>query len=173
MGEIIIEESNYRAFALVVANLFMLIAFIAISAYGLTRHRMAYWLPGFIAGGVFFIGFLIAISKAMKEKKLLTITIDGVVDETSLSGYGFISFDDIKEFRIITQYRTRFIAIILKDLNHFLNKLPPAKRRQLKRSIIMKQPPVAINVEMAKDMEPEDILSLLQKRLADYSCLYD
>lgn len=173
MGEIIIEESNYRAFALVVANLFMLIAFIAVSAFGLTRHRVAYWLPGLTGSAVFFIGFVIAISKAMKEKKLLTITMDGVIDESNTSGFGFISFNDIREFQIIALYRARAIGIIPKDVNRFLAKLPPTKRRLAKRNMVMKQPPVTINVEQAKDMEPEDILSLLQKRLMDYSCLYE
>lgn len=173
MGEIIIEETNHRAFAMTMANLFMLIASVSISIYGMAKERMVYFIPGLIAVIIFFIGFLVSISKAMKVKKLLTITMDGIIDSSSLGGFGFIPFDAIKEFRIVNQYRTRVLAVILKDQDKFLSGLPSMKRRQAKRNLIMDLPPVIIQADLAKDMEPEDILSLLQKRLSDNSRLYE
>ena len=173
VGEIVIEESNYRAVSLALGSLFLFIASLAIYVYGITRNHVAYWLPGLFAGIIFFIGFAIFVSKAVKVRKLLTITTDGIIDNSRHGGFGFISYDDIGEFQIESLYRARVIAIIPKNLDSFILKLPLVKRRQVKRNLIMKLPPVSINVEQAKDMEPEDILSLLKKRLSDYSRLYE
>ncbi len=173
MGDIIIEESNYRAASLSLASLFLFIASLAIHIYGVSRDRKIFWLPALFAAILFFIGFIVAVSKAVKVRKLLTITVDGIIDNSSISGMGFISYDDIKEFRIVNLYRSRVIAVIPKDVDQFISKLSLGKRRQVKRNLIMKLPPVSINVDQAKDMEPEDILSLLQKRLSDYSRLYE
>lgn len=173
MGEIVIEESDYRAFAMALASLFMLIASIAVLVYGFNREQARYWLPGLLGTVIFFIAFIVAVMKATKEKKLFTITRNGIIDGAGISGFGFISFDDIKEFRIVTLYRTRVIAIVPKDVDRFISKLPATKRRLVKRNVIMDQPPVSVNVEMAKNMEPEDILSLLQKRLKDHNMLYN
>lgn len=173
MGEIVIEESNYRAASLALASLFLFIASVAIYIYGISRAKKSFWVPALIAGILFFIGFIVSITKAVKVRKLLTITVDGIVDNSTISGMGFISYDDIREFRIVNLYRSRVIAVIPKDIDIFLSKLSLVKRRQIKRNLIMKLPPVSINVDQAKDMEPEDILSLLQKRLSDYSRLYE
>lgn len=173
MGEIVIEESNYRAASLALASLFLFIASIAIYVYGISRFKKSFWVPALIAGILFFIGFVVSITQAVKVRKLLTITVDGIIDNSKISGMGFISYDDIREFRIVNLYRTRVIAVIPKDIDNFISKLSLVKRRQVKRNLIMKLPPVSINVDQAKDMEPEDILSLLQKRLSDYSRLYE
>ena len=173
MGEIVIEESKYRAFAIALASLFLFFASLAIAIYGINRDQKKFYIWGIIASIIFMIGFIVAVANAAKAKKLLTITVDGVIDHSGLNGIGFISFDDIKEFQVVSLYRARAIAIIPKNMELFLSKLSLVKRKQVKRNIIMKLPPVSINVELAKDMEPEDILSLLQKRLLDYSSLYE
>ncbi len=172
MGEIVIEESNYRAASLALACLFLCIASMAIYIYGVSEYKINFWLPGIIAAILFFIGFIIAIMKAVRVRKLLTITVDGIIDN-SIGGIGFIPYDDIREFQIVNLYRSRVIAVIPKNMDNFLTKLTLVKRRQVKRNLIMKLPPVSIPVEQAKDMEPEDILSLLKKRLSDYSRLYE
>lgn len=173
MGEIVIEEMNYKAFVIALANVFAFIASIAIAVYGFREDKMRFWLPGLIAAFTFFISSIIAISKAAQVKKLMTITRDGIIDSSTNGGIGFVSFEDIKEFIIINVYNKRAIALIPKNIDVFLSKLSATKRRQVKRNISMDLPPVTIFVDLAKDMEPEDILSLLQKRLSDYSRLYE
>jgi hypothetical protein len=173
MGEIVIEEMNYKAFALTMAYLFMLVAAVSVAILGGTKNKKGCLLIGIAVAIIFFIGFLWAFVKASKIKSLLTITMDGIIDNSSLGAVGFISFDDIKEFKIITLYNKNAIAVIPKNIDTFLSKLPTVKRRQVKRNIHLNLPPVAILVDLAKDMEPEDILTLLQKRLSDYSRLYE
>ncbi|HBI72897.1 MAG TPA: hypothetical protein DEG06_10375 [Lachnospiraceae bacterium] len=173
MGEIIIEETNYKAFALTMAYLFMLVAAISVAILGEIKNKKGYLLIGILTAVIFLIGFLWALAKASKIKSLLTITMDGIIDNSSIGAIGFISFDDIKEFKIVTLYNKNAIAVIPKNIDIFLSKLTTVKRRQVKRNIHLNLPPVAIMVDMAKNMEPEDILSLLQKRLSDYSRLYE
>ncbi|MDF2538943.1 MAG: hypothetical protein K0S76_1964 [Herbinix sp.] len=172
MEDIIIEEMNYKALALTLANLFMLVASIAVTIFGVIEQRSGYRKLGIFALSLFAIGFFASILQSTKIKRLITITMDGFIDSSSLGGVGFISYDDIKELRIVTINNKEVIAVIPKNMDIFLSKLSLVKRRQVRRNLYLNLPPVAIPVHMAKDMEPEDILSLLQKRLMDYSSLY-
>jgi len=173
MGDIIIEETNYKAFALTMAYLFLLLAAIALTVVGFLKDRKGYLLVGIPFAIFFLIGFLWALAKASKIKSLLTITMDGIIDNSSIGAFGFISFDDIKEFKIVKLYNKNAIAVIPKNIDVFLSKLSAVKRQYVKRNIHLNLPPIAIMVDMAKDMEPEDILSLLQKRLSDHNMLYE
>ncbi|TAH65515.1 MAG: hypothetical protein EWM47_11130 [Anaerolineaceae bacterium] len=174
MGEIIIEESNHRAFAMTLANFFMLVASIAILIYGFMKENKLYIIMGILASLIFFVGFVMAISQAIKEKKLLIITMDGINDCSSIGGgFGYISFGDIKEFEIIRHHNYETIGIILNNRKEFISKLTHPKWKLAKRNLYLKQPAIQIHTELAKDMEPEDILTLLQKRLRDYKRLYE
>lgn len=171
--EIIIEKINYKAFVIVLATIFLLIAAFAITVYGFDEKKMRYWLPGIIALVGLFIGLIVALVDAKQVKRLITITREGVIDNSSISGVGYVSFDDIKEFIIIKIYNRKAIAIIPKNVDSLLSNLSMVKRSMAKRNINANLPPVLIATHLAKDMDPEDILSLLMKRLTDYSSLYE
>lgn len=174
VGEIIIEESNHRAFAISLANFFMLVASIAIFIYGFIKDKKPYVIIGTLAIIVFFVGFGLAVIQALKEKKLLIITMDGIDDCSSAGGgFGFIPYSEIKEFKIIRQYNTKTIGIILENRKDFISKLAHPKWKLAKRNLNLKQPAIQIHTELAKDMDTEDILTLLQKRLRDYKSLYE
>lgn len=173
MGDIIIEETNHRAFAMTLASFFMLIASISVCAYGILRGRRLLVILGILAAIVFFVGFLVSIMQVLKEKRLLTITSDGIEDTPSIGGLGFISYNDIMNFEIVSLPNAETISVILKNPESFISKLPPAKRRKLKSNLYLKQPMIIIHTELAKDMDPRDILTLLQKRLKDHKSLYE
>ena len=174
MGDIIIEETNHRAFAMTLANFFMLVASIAICIYGFMKGNKLYIALSLLAAVVFLVGFVVAIIQALKEKKLLIISIDGVNDCSSVGGaFGFISYKDIKEFVIIRYHKSETIGIILENRKEFMSRLAHPKWKLAKRNLYLKQPAIQIHTELAKDMEPEDILTLLQKRLRDYKRLYE
>lgn len=173
MGDITIEEINYKAFVMVTGSMLLLIASIAMTIFGIQRERSAYWVPGIMASFLFLIVFTATAVKAMKVRKLLTITHEGIIDNSSLGGLGFISFDDIKEFLIVKVYNKRAIAVIPKDVDSLISQFSVVKRRLIKRNLNLNLPPILIMVDLAKDMEPEDILSLLNKRLLDYSSLFE
>lgn len=54
--------------------------------------------------------------------------MDGVEDCSSVGGYGFISYGEIKEFRLVHHPNTKTIAIILKNRKEFISKLAPPKK---------------------------------------------
>jgi RNase P/RNase MRP subunit p29 len=173
MGDIVIEESNYKALVLALANLFLLLAFISIFVYGVIEHRKLLWLPSIFISLIFLINFISALLKASKVKPLLIITRDGIIDNSSHGMIGFISYNDIKEFKITKYHNIEVIEVILKDREKFIEKLPATKRMQIKGNALLKKPLIQIKTDKAKDMEPEDIYTLLQKRLMDYRSLYD
>lgn len=172
MGDIIIEETNYRAFVIMMANIFMFIASIAIMVFGIARGKKLCVIVGIIAAVLFFIGLIAGILKASNKKIFLTITVDGILDSSSIGGYGFIPYKDIKDFEIINYYGTETIAVILKNPEDFIARLPQHKKRQAKRNLSLKLPAIILHTELAKDMVPRDILTLLTKRLKDYNRLY-
>lgn len=173
MGDIIIEETNHRAFAMTMASFFMLAASTAICIYGFMKEIKFYKIVGLLVAIIFLIGFLAAIIQATKTKILFIITMDGIIDCPSIGGYGFISYKDIKEFEIIHLHGLETIAVILKNRDEFISKLPQNKKRLAKRNLSLNQPAIILHTDLAKDMVPEDILSLLQKRLKDYKRLYE
>jgi hypothetical protein len=173
VGDIIIEEINYKAVAQVIGSFLLLAASIAITVFGFKHHRISYWTSGIIASFFLLILFIVNVANSMKIRKLLTITYEGIIDSSSRGGIGFISFDEIKDFTIVSLYNKKAIAVILKDVNGFLSKLSVVKRRLVRRNMNQDLPAVFIQVDLAKDIEPEDILSMLKKRLADYSSLYE
>ena len=173
MGEIVIEEMNYKAFLIVLANSFFLLAAFTMMIFGICRDILGFWLPGVMISIMLIIAFIGSLVKVLHIKKLLTITHEGIIDYSTIRGVGYISFDDIKEFKIVSINNKRAIAVIPKSIDSFLSKFNVAKQRIINRNLSMNLPPVSIFVDQAKDMEPQDILSLLQKRLADYSSLYE
>lgn len=172
MGDIIIEETNHRAFVITMANFFMLAAALAVCIYGFINRNRPLKILGLAAAIIFFMGFIAALVKSSKKKIFLIITVDGIIDSSSLGGYGFIPYGDIKDFEIVNYYGIETIAVILKNPENIIDKLPLPKKRQAKRNLNLKLPAVILHTELAKDMVPQDILTLLQKRLRDYNRLY-
>ncbi|NLC18182.1 MAG: hypothetical protein GX757_02995 [Clostridiales bacterium] len=167
MQDIIIEEINYKAIIRSFINMTIFVTAIALVIYGFEHAIAAYWLPGLIMAVIISFFLIDSLLEAVKEKRLLTITREGIIDNSKESGLGFISFDDIKEFKIVTIYNKKAIAIIPRNMASFSAKYKPAKQRTSRRNAGRESYPVAIFVNRAKDMAAEDILSLLQKRHTD------
>lgn len=172
MGEIVIEEKKSKAFQLVFAGFFMAVASAALWAVGISDQVFLYKLIGCVACVFFGIAFIAALLRAMKKKPLLTIKGDGIIESSSASSIGFISYDEIEEFRIVNIYGQKVIGILPKNNQEFVEKLPKTKQRAANMNIKMSFPPASIRVDTAKDMTIEDIYSLLQKRLKDYTSFY-
>lgn len=173
MGDIVIEEINYKAFALMMGSFVLLIVSAATSILGMVEASSRYRTPGMIGSFIFLAGFIGGMIKSAHPKILLTITREGIIDNSSIGSMGYIAYDEILAFRVVTLYNKNAIEVIPKDINCFLSNLPPVKRSIVKKNIHLNLPPAVIYVELAKDMEPEDILTLMEKRLLDYNSLYD
>ena len=100
MQDIIIEEINYKAIIKSFINMAIFASAIALVIYGFEHAIAACWLPGLIMAVIISFFLIDSLLEAVKEKRLLTITREGIIDN-SKDGLGFISFDDIKEFKIV------------------------------------------------------------------------
>ncbi len=173
MEEIIIEETKWKAILAAFAGFLMVSGSAALFILGMKAKAAFFWAAGFI--GIIFFGiyFLILLTRTFESKALLTITFDGIIDNSSKSSAGYISFQDIERFCIVSLYGKKVIGIILKEESLLLGKLSPVKQAIAKSNINMKCPPFSIRADRARDMSLEDIFTLLKKRLDDYSSLYD
>lgn len=145
---------------------------IAILYLGMRESAIIYKVIGLIASVFFGSCTIYNFLRTIKAKPLLTITLDGIIDSSSASAYGFISFLEIEHIEEVNIFGQQVIGITLKDFEAFSKKLTPVKIKSARASMRMNLPPVAIRVDTAKDISLKDIVTLLQKRLADYSSLY-
>lgn len=171
MGEIVIEEINYKAVIYSLINITIFLSAILLAIYGFDHNLARCWLPALMISVVVSIFLIDSLLKAAKVKKLLTITREGIIDNSSDEGMGFISFDDIIEFKIVTVHNKKAIAVIPKNINNLSRANNTAKHRFARRNVNKEAEHLTIFINRAKDIAPEDILSLLQKRLADVACL--
>lgn len=173
MENIVIEERQSEILRINLLGLLMTILSAIILILGMKTNRFLYGLIGSV-GILFFGGCTIySFIRTIKPKALLTITVDGIQDSSTAGCAGFIPFHEIESFEIVNIFGQRMIGVNPKEVERFMSLLSPIKQKAATSNLKMKIPPVAIRVDTARDMSIEDILTLLQKRLSDYSRLYD
>lgn len=173
MENIVIEERQSQIFRLNLLGLLMTTLSVIVLMLGVRANHILYGLTG-IVGLLFFGGCTIySFIRTIKPKALLTITVDGIQDSSTAGCAGFIPFHEIESFEIVNVFGQRMIGVNPKEVERFMSLLSPIKQKAATANLKMKMPPVAIRVDTARDMSIEDIFTLLQKRLSDYSRLYD
>lgn len=172
MGDIVIEENNYKVFIITLAHFFALLACIAIVIYGAVYQIGICKYIGIFASFLFLVMFIKNFVKLKTPKPLLVISRDGITDSSGAVSF-YIPFHDIREFQISNVFGNRVIGVTPKDSKLFLHKLSPMRQKVARERLQMQLPLFFISVATAKDMTLEDIYSLLVKRLEDYSRLYD
>ncbi len=173
MEKIVIEERQSKTIRLMLTGLLLFIISVMVWILGMREKWILLWITGLLSMIVSGIGFLIYLGRSLQKKPLLTITFDGIIDSSSGSSVGFISFRDIERFCIINNMGRKAIGVIPKDEKYFMDKLSPLKQKIARSNIDNQVPPFTIRVDKAKDMSLEDIFTLLTKRRNDYSSLYD
>lgn len=173
MEKIVIEERQSIAIKIAFIAFVMLIASITVWGFGIKDNKILLWILGFLATIILSISFIVFLGRAIQRKPLLTITFDGIIDSSSSNSVGYIAFQDIEGFCVVNIYGKKVIGVIPKDEEAFIDKLSPIRQGVARSNVKLKYPPFSIWVDRAKDMSLEDILTLLKKRLHDYSCLYD
>lgn len=173
MEDIVIEELSARAYKIVLSGVIMLIASIILGVFGKHEHRGFLIVIGVIGIVFFGISSIVALWRASKNKPLLTITMDGIIDTSSVSGVGFIRYEEINSIDIVNIFGQRVIGVTPKNVNSYVKSLPKSKQRAAKMNVKMNYPPISIRVDTAKDMSIEDIYSMLLKRWNDYRSLFN
>lgn len=172
MENLIIEERHEKILQKNIFGVIMTVLSILVLLYGIKKDSFLFGLIGCIGVLFFSIHVIYSFSRLIKPKALLTITMDGIIDDSSVGSVGFISFADIDKFEIVNVFGQLCIGIWPLDAEQFIRKLPQLRQKPALSNLRMKLPPIAIRVDSAKDMLIEDILTLLQKRHSDYMGLY-
>lgn len=173
MEDIIIEELSQRAYKIVLSGVIMLLSSLILLLFGKHESSGILIVVGVLGCMFFGISTLVALYRATKNKPLLTLTMDGIIDTSSVSGVGFISYEDIESVEIVNIFGQRVIGVTPKNKNAYVNKLPKGKQRAAKMNMKMNYPPITIRLDTAKDISIEDIYTLVVKRLNDSKHLFN
>lgn len=124
---------------------------------------------------VYFVGFasilffgLVAIlvfKKLLNKKPGFIISAKGITDNSSGISAGFISWEEINSFQITQVFAQKFIAIILKDPEHYLSQVEGKfKKRSMKLNYKTSKSPVNISTNSLK-ISFGELLQLLNEGL--------
>ena len=169
MENIVIEENQSEILRISLLNLLMTVLSGILLMFSIKKNMFICELIS-IVGLLFFGSYTVYhFMHLSKPKKLITITTDGIEDHF---GNEYIPFSEVKRFEIVNVFGQKMLGVIPKDTERFISNISAAKQRTARANMKMMLPPLTIRVDTALDMSIEDILSLLKKRLSDYSSLY-
>lgn len=171
MEKIIIEEKQTKAVRRFMRSFALLFLSVTLWVAGFREKFILLGFAGVIMTFIFGIRCIINLLKASQKKPLITITFDGIIDSSTKNSIGFLAYQDIEEFCIVSEDEA--IGIIPRVEEEFIRKLSPIKQQTALDNKNYEKPVFLLHVGNAKDMSLEDILSLLKKRLKDYRSLYD
>lgn len=173
MEKIVIEAKQLRAALMSAFGLFMLLVSLMLCIFSMKEGSSFITFISFIFILFFGVFFLVLLCKQLEAKPLLTITFDGIIDNSTVNPFGYIAYQDIEKFCIISLSGKKVIGAELKDTQVFIDKLPSTKQGTARSNLNMQCPPITIRTDRAKDITTEDIYTLLKKRLDDNNSLYD
>lgn len=167
MNEIIIKENKKKVINLLILGIIMSLISICVLVNGLIERHIFYALIGII-GAIFFCGsFIFILRSNLTRKPPLIIGKDGITDMSTAFSVGFIPWQEIQSIYVKKICYERFIGITVHDINILTKRVSFLKKVGIKINLFLNYPPVAINLSTA-DVEFDEVLELMQKRLEEY-----
>lgn len=167
MNDIVIREKKGKVIGDIIMGIFITLLSIYVLVVGLVRLKVFLIIFG-VLGTILFGSALIFIIKGVINKRpVLIIREDGILDMSTLSSIGLIPWEHIKSLKIQRMFSIRFIGIDVYDLDKILNGASLLARLNIKFSLLLKYPPLSINVNTA-DIELNTLLLLIQEKLEEY-----
>ncbi|WP_346913363.1 STM3941 family protein [Clostridium sp.] len=167
MNEVIVKEDKKKGIKLLILGFIMMIVSIYVLIIGITEIKIIYSIIGTISTIFFGICFIFLIVSILDNNPILLIGEDGITDRSTASSVGFIAWQEIRSIYVQKSFNQKFIGISIYDLNNFMKRISPIKRIIIKINLMLNYAPLSISLDTA-DMEFNDVLSLLQKRLEEY-----
>lgn len=129
----------------------------------------------FIAGilGILFFGFIsVFLFKKLRDKSPgLVISEEGIIDNSSGVGAGFIPWSDIiaiKETKVVNQ---KFINIVVKNPQVYIDRQKSGfKRKAMQANYNLYSTPIGISANGLKSNYKE-LKALLEKKLSEFNTL--
>ncbi|MEM1312455.1 MAG: STM3941 family protein [Patescibacteria group bacterium] len=97
----------------------------------LTTDPVIYFIVGL--ANILFFGYagLFFIKTLLSSKPAIIINTKGVFDNSNATSIGFIPWEDIEQIKKLKVLNQKFIALILKDPQSYLNREPNFVRRKI------------------------------------------
>jgi hypothetical protein len=121
-----------------------------------------------ILGIIFFGGTGIFAIKKLFDKSLgLIISDEGIFENTNATSIGFISWDDIIEFKTIQIKSTKILLIFVKNPQLYLDKVSGFKKFLMKSNFSMYGTPLSITSVTVK-IKFNELEQILNQRFEEY-----
>jgi hypothetical protein len=164
MNEVVIKQDKKKAIKLLILGSIMLLVSIFVFLNGVFDEEILYVTIGIIATLFFGACFMFIAKSTLSDKPLLLIGQDGITDMSTASSIGFIAWEEIKSIYVQKSFNQKFIGINIYDLDKLMKRISLLRRTVIKINLILKFPPVAINLDTA-DIEFNEALLLIEKNL--------
>jgi hypothetical protein len=168
MEDVVIRQSKRKLIKLIVLNIFILAICLLCILIGTFEHELFPLVIGIIGLTFFGFCFLFFIQRLMRPKEILIINDNGIIDHSSATSIGAVSWEEIDSFYRRNILSNSFICVKLKDENQTLSRLKPWKIRLLKLNTPVGCEPVSITLDTA-DAEFTSVLNTLQRKLQEYN----
>ncbi len=163
---IVVKQSRKGAFLYICGALGMVLLSLFILFADLTENPLKQIL--FKAIGAF--GFLLfsycsvcLVKKALSGKALLTVTPDGITDNSSELSFGFIPWSGIERIYLDSMMDNVFIEIQLKNEEAYIGKLRGIRKWAVLVNRRMGHQAVCITLN-SSGVSPKDMIGELQRR---------
>lgn len=114
----------------------------------------------FFAGCSFFI-----IKRALSKKDILTVTADGITDNSSALAFGFIPWSDMERIYLDSVMKNTFIEIQLKNEEAYISRFRGIRKWMILANRRMGHQAVCITLN-SSGVSPQKLLVKLQERLS-------
>jgi hypothetical protein len=123
------------------------------------------YIEGFASILFFGLVAILVFKKLLNKEPGFVINSKGITDNSSGTSAGFIPWSEIDSFQITKVFTQKFIAIILKDPEHYLSKVEGKfKKRSMTLNYKSSKSPVNISTNSLK-ISFGELLQLLNEGL--------
>jgi hypothetical protein len=121
-----------------------------------------------LLGIIFFGGTgIFGIKKLFDNSPALIISNEGIFENTNATSIGFISWDDIIEFKTIQIKSTKILLIFVKNPQSYLDKVQGVKKFLMKSNHSMYGTPLSITSVTIK-LKFNELEQIIMQRFAEY-----
>jgi len=167
MDEIVVYHSRWKMILLALGALAFVLGAIPIIQGGISEggYSLFMCLIMALADIVFFgICFVYACQILFRNTPALKINSEGIFDDASAVGAGFVGWDEIDSFHIGQVHLQSFVCIVPKDIEAFLQRQPVWKRYLMKSNVNLVGAPITISA-MGLQMSLDDLVKRVETHL--------
>lgn len=135
------------------------------------RNSTFIFIAGIAGSLFFFIGVVISLMKLISKKPGLIISEEGIVDNTTVFGFGMIEWSDISSIKAYKINSKTFIALKLYKPEKYISRITnPILKKLAKANTKMSGTPINLNpsaIKISSKKLEQLLLEELKKRKSE------